>query len=219
MKIAVIPAHNEANSIRNVVEKVKPFVDRVIVVNDGSTDNTKEVLKEITSKQVLALEHIVNLGKGAALKTGCDFAAQQGALKIVVLDADGQHKPEMIPVFFKALEGNDIVYGYRRLSKNMPFVLRFGNQAINKTLSILFGTQINDSQSGYRAFTTQAYKKIRWNASDYYMETEMAINAARNKLRQAQVEIETIYADRYKGTTVLDGVKIVLKMITARLFK
>ncbi len=215
-KYVVIPAHNEENNIADVISKVKDYVNNIIVVDDGSTDNTYNKAKE---EEVVVLKHEINLGKGAALKTGCDFALKQGAEKIVVIDADGQHAPKEIPRFLEALNENDITFSHRTENKAMPFVLKFGNNFINKFSSLLFGVNIKDNQCGYRAFTGEAYKKIRWNASDYYMETEMIINVGKKKLKYTEIPIETIYADKYKGTTVLDGVKIVLKMLTGRLLR
>ncbi|MBT5924723.1 hypothetical protein HOH30_03285, partial [Candidatus Woesearchaeota archaeon] len=113
----------------------------------------------------------------------------------------------------------DLVFGHRTLGTAMPFVLRFGNAFINKTTKILYGINIKDTQCGYRGFTTDTYKKIRWNASDYSMESEMIALAGRHKVSYAQIPIQTIYADKYKGTTVLDGVSIVMKMFLWRFFK
>ena len=83
----------------------------------------------------------------------------------------------------------------------------------------MFHIDLQDSQSGYRAFTRKAYEQIRWEATDYYMETEMIIKAGRKKLLYTQIPIETIYGDKYKGTTVLDGVKIVVKMLGSKVLK
>ena len=215
-EIVIIPAHNEESNIAQVINNVKNHVNKIVVVDDGSTDDTYNKAKE---ENVIVLKHEINLGKGAALKTGCDFALNQGANKIVVIDADGQHRPKEIPKFLAALDKHDIVFSHRTENKAMPFVLKFGNVFINKLSSLLFRVNIKDNQCGYRAFTTQAYKKVRWNASDYYMETEMIINAGKHKLSYTEIPIETIYADRYKGTTILDGVKIVLKMLTWRLLR
>jgi hypothetical protein len=95
----------------------------------------------------------------------------------------------------------------------MPFVLKFGNGFINKMNSLLFGIELSDTQSGYRVMTSEAYKKIRWNSSNYAVESEMIANARRSGLKYKELKIKTIYSDKYKGTTVIDGVKIVLNMI------
>ena len=115
------------------------------------------------------------------------------------------------------MKESDIVFGYRKFSENMPFVLRFGNWFINKTTFLLYHLNLNDTQCGYRAFTLSAYKKVRWYAPDYSMESEMISRAGKNKLTYSEVPIQTIYNDKYKGTTIIDGFKIVLKMFWWRL--
>ena len=206
----VIPAYNEEEHIERVVAEVQKYTNNIIIVDDGSTDAT---FQKAENTGAAVLHHRVNMGKGSALKTGCDYAYRTGASHIIVMDSDGQHKPEDIPRFLEALREAEIVYGYRRQSSAMPFVLRFGNDVLNGTLNTLFKTNMKDSQSGYRAFSREAYRHIRWNARDYCMETEMIINARKKRLRHHQIPIETIYNDKYKGTTVMDGIKIVLKIL------
>lgn len=211
----IIPAYNEGGKIKEVIEEVKKYSSQIIVVDDGSHDNTTEIAEQ---QKVILLRHKINLGKGAALRTGCDYALELGAEKMVVIDADGQHQPQQITAFLASLENNDIAFGCRKKSKSMPAVLKLGNYFINSLIKILCKIQIKDSQCGYRAFSAAAYHKIKWRASDYYMETEMVINTAKNKLKYVQIPIETIYSDKYKGTTVLDGVKIAAKIISQGLF-
>ncbi|MBU0580497.1 MAG: glycosyltransferase family 2 protein [Candidatus Margulisbacteria bacterium] len=214
--LVIIPAYNEGKNIGSVIQEVKKYAENILVVDDGSTDLTKEIAQK---KNVEVISHSVNLGKGAALKTGCDYAYKQGVENIVVIDADGQHEPKDIPRFLEALKGVDIVFGYRKQSNTMPLILKFGNRFINETLRLLFQIKVYDSQCGYRAFKSSIYPKIRWKANDYYMETEMIVKAGRNNLKHKQISIETIYGDKYKGTTAVDGVKIVGKMIGWRLLK
>ncbi|MEK6808510.1 MAG: glycosyltransferase family 2 protein [Nanoarchaeota archaeon] len=210
----IIPAYNEENYIKGVIEKAKKYTKHIVVVDDGSKDSTKSIAED---EGVITLSHIVNLGKGSALKTGCDYVIKKLAEKIIVLDADAQHNPNDIPMFFSALENADIVFGYRKIDKNMPFILRFGNYAINKIAKLLFNIDLRDTQCGYRAFTASAYNEIRWRASDYSMESEMVANTGKKKLKYAEVPIETVYLDKYKGTTIMTGVKIVLNMLSWRI--
>lgn len=212
---AVIAAHNEARTIAKVVRETSKEVAHVIVVDDGSVDKTS---REAGKAGALVLRHRVNLGKGAALKTGCDAALLEGAQTIIALDADLQHDPKDIPRFLQALKGKDIVFGCRRFNRQMPLVLRFGNRFISTLTKILYGVGIEDTQSGYRAFTAEAYRKIRWRASDYSMESEMIALAGRHRLRYRTIPIKTSYPDRYKGTTVLDGIKIVFNLMRWRLW-
>ncbi len=212
----IIPAHNESENIEPVITAAKEHCANVIVVDDGSVDDT---LRRAEERGAVVLRHTVNLGKGAALKTGCDYALTLGADKLVVMDADGQHEAKEIPKFLEALQNRDIVFGYRKKSSSMPLVLRFGNGFINTAMNSLFGVKLTDTQCGYRAFTADAYRKVRWSASDYYMETEMIIKTGKNHLKYVEMPTETIYSDRYKGTTVIDGMKIVLSIALWRFFK
>ena len=215
MKVfAVIPAYNEEKRIYNVVKKAAGFVDTVVVVDDGSRDNTRETAKK---GRAIVLNHLVNLGKGAALKTGCDYALKSKADIIIVMDADAQHDPLDIPKFLNKIKEYDVVLGQRKINKSMPLVFRFGNWFIDETIKFLYGVKINDSQCGYRAFTADAYRKIRWKASGYSMESEMIAKIGKNKLSYIGVPIDTIYSDKYKGTTILDGIKIVFNLLLWKL--
>jgi glycosyltransferase involved in cell wall biosynthesis len=206
----IIPAHNEEKHIAPVVRKTKKSASNIIVVDDGSTDRTSELARK---EGVIVLRHIINLGKGAALNTGAEYAIAKGAEAFVFMDSDGQHRPEDIPRFLKALDNADIVFGSRALNKNMPVVLKFGNWFINQVNNILFGVKLMDTQSGYRALTADAYRKIKWKSTNYSVESEMVAKTGRAKLKYKEITIRTIYSDKYKGTTVIDGVKIVLNML------
>src|SRR3989338_2857076 len=211
---AVIPAYNEEKYISKIIKETKKYVDKVIVVDDGSKDKSVSMARR--SKAVV-LTHLVNLGKGAALKTGCDYAIKSNASLIIAIDADAQHDPKEIPSFLKGLKNHEIVLGYRKLNRKMPSVLKFGNWFINKTIRFLYDIKIRDSQCGYRAFTAKAYKKLRWKASDYSMESEMIAKMGKYKLSYTEIPITTIYSDKYKGTTVLDGIKIVFNLLVWKL--
>jgi len=209
----IIPAYNEEKRISNVLKKAKKYVQNIVVVDDGSKDKTYENAKK---EGITVLRHVVNLGKGSALKTGCDYAVANGAKNILVMDADGQHDAAEIPKFLSALKDSDIVFGYRKRTANMPFVLRFGNWFISKTTERLYGIKLEDTQCGFRAFTANVYRKIRWQALDYSMESEMIANAGKHKLKYKQIQIKTLYLDKYKGTTIMDGIKIVFDIISWR---
>lgn len=212
--IAVIPAYNEAEHIRKVSEKVSKYVDAVIVVDDGSADRTFE---EAGKSRAVVLKHIVNMGKGVAMKTGIEYAIQKKAGRIVLIDADGQHDPREIPKMLKLLSNSDIVLGARKMPKNAPLILRAGNWGLDKIFTILFGAKIDDTQNGFRAFNSKIYKKIKWKSQDYFVETEMIINLLKHNLKYEEVLVRTYYHDSYKGTTVLNGIHFFIKMIEVKL--
>ncbi len=213
----IIPAYNESKNIGGVIDRVKKITRNIIVVDDGSSDNTSEIARQ---RGVIALKHAINLGKGSSAKTGCDYVfRKKKAASVVLIDADGQHEPEDIPRFMENLKKKDIVFGYRGLNRNMPRILRLGNRLINLVIKALYSMDLRDTQCGYRAFTRRAYSKIRWKASDYSMESEMIVRAGKARLRYIEIPIRTIYSDKYKGTSVIDGIKIVLYMVLWRFSK
>jgi glycosyltransferase involved in cell wall biosynthesis len=211
--VAVVPAFNEEKRIVDVLKTLKQYVDRIIVVDDGSSDRTSEVSK----KYALVVRHIINVGKGGALRSGAKKAIQLKAKRIVFIDSDGQHDPSEIKKFIEKLDkGYDLVQGVRS-TKEMPFMKKIGNSMINSLFSMIFGLKVSDTQSGYKAFKTGIYPKIEWKSNDYFVETEILANAGKNGLRYAEVPIKTIYREKYKGITVMDGLKIGAKTIMMRL--
>ncbi len=213
----IVPAFNEGPRIIGVIKGIRKHSKNIVVVDDGSKDNTYRI---ISKENVHYIRNIINIGKGAALKTGCDYAINNGAEIIIALDGDGQHDPAEIPNFLHEIEkGKKIVFGYREGRKSMPLILRYGNWFINKVTRLLYGVKLKDTQSGYRAFTASAYNKIRWKSADYSMESEMIANLGKHKMKYGEIPIKMIYYDTYKGTTIKDGVKIVINMIIWRFFK
>jgi glycosyltransferase involved in cell wall biosynthesis len=213
----VIPAYNEEKTVFEVIKKTKKYAANIVVVDDGSKDKTFE---EAEKAGAAVLRHAVNLGKGAAMKTGCEYAIKKGAKTIIILDADGQHDPAEIPKLTQLLDNADIVFAYRKIDYHrMPVIKKAGNWFINTSIALLFGIRIRDTQCGYRAFTRGAYQKIRWIASDYSVETEIVARTGKNKLRFRQTPIKTIYSDAYRGVTVFDGIKIFLSMLWLKIAK
>lgn len=213
----IIPAHNEAAHIGAVLERAKKFAEgrKIIVVDDGSKDSTADKAKK---QGVTVLRQVINLGKGAALRTGSVYAYRKGAEAIVFMDSDGQHDPEDMPNILAALESNDIVFTYRAMrSSHMPLVKKFGNTFIDMMMRLLFHINVTDTQCGYKAMTRETYEKLRLMSNDYSIESEIVAKTGKYRLKFSQLPIKTVYADRYKGTTVFDGVNIVMKMLWWRL--
>ena len=216
--IAVMPAYNEEKHIEKVIKNTKKYVYKLIVVDDGSKDNTYAMAKKHSD---IALRHIINMGKGLALKTGIETALIHKPDVIVTIDSDGQNLPEDIPRLVKTLTENnlDLVIGSRPRNKNMPTLMKLGNHGLYKIFKFLFKLNIYDTQSGFRAFKAKVYPKIRWGSTGYAIETEMLAKAGKNKLKCGEVPIQTIYLDDGKGTTPLDGFKIFLKMLYWKIWK
>jgi glycosyltransferase involved in cell wall biosynthesis len=215
----VIPAHNEASHIGQVLAALEPRVHGLpvmaTVVDDGSVDRTSDVAR---AQGAHVITHAINLGKGAALKTGCEATIAAGCDLLVLMDADGQHRPGDLPLMVSPLLAGqaDVVLARRQFTADMPATMRIGNWGLSRLFALLFGVTFSDTQCGYRALTAEIYPKLDWTATDYAVETEMLVRAARARLRTVEVEIETIYHDAYKGTTVADGMRILANMIRWR---
>lgn len=223
MKTAlVIPAYNEEQTIKEVLKKATPFTDYTIVIDDGSKDSTwKEMqkAKEHIEGNIIALKHIVNLGKGAALKTGCAAAQKLGADIIVTIDADGQHPPEHIPAIIEYMNKNnlEVVFSIRKGGDKMPLIRLVGNKVLNLLAIYLFNLKLRDIWCGFRAFRTDCLSKLSWEKNDYSGEIEMALKVGKNKLRYGELVIPTIYHDAHRGVTILHGLKLIGQMIIWRI--
>jgi len=210
----VIPAFNEQRRIKQVLEQVKKQAQNVLVVDDGSADETLKIAKEV-GVHVLASEQ--NQGKGAALRKGCEFAIKQGADILVTLDADGQHDPTCIPKLVEKIEqGSDVCFTYRKWGKEMPWTRRLGNWSLNAFMRILFGRKPRDMLCGFVGYTKEAYKKLKWETNRYGVETELVANCVRRKLDWTEVEIPTIYYETDNGVTLKDAIEIGLFILRLR---
>ena len=207
----VIPGRNEEKNISAVVREAKKHSRSVLVIDDGSRDATSEEAEKAGAR---VLKHAINLGKGAAMRTGAACAIRKGADAIVFMDSDGQHAPKDIPRLAAALAGYDVIFTYRNLrSASMPLTKKAGNAFLDFLLKTLFGIRVVDAQCGYKIMTRDAYEKLGLKSSDYTIESEIAAKAGKKKLRFKQIPIETVYRDKYKGTTVLDGISIALRIV------
>jgi glycosyltransferase involved in cell wall biosynthesis len=211
----VIPAYNEGERVAAVVAQVARQVpaDRIVVVDDGSRPRVDAAA--LGGARVV--RHAINLGKGMALRTGCEKALALGAEAVVLMDGDGQHEPREIPRLLRALDEVDIAFGAREMDLRVPWVRLAGNRVLNAWTRALFGLDLRDIWCGYRAFRAEAFPAVRWDTSDYAADVEMAVRAGRAKLRRVEVPIGAIYHDAYKGVTILDGLRLLVQLAAWRL--
>lgn len=218
MKIfCVIPAWNEEKKIFNVVNEVERYVDRVIVVDDGSLDQTVEVLKKTNAT---VLRHVINRGQGAALQTGNEFSFQNGADIVVHFDADGQFlATEIKEVIQPLLSGEcDIVFGSRFLGKKseLPFWKEFFIMPLAHLVNkIILGRTLTDPQGGFRALNREALQKITITQRGMAHCSEIIYKAFKNKLRIKEVPITVIY-DEF-GQSFGGGIRIIKDLLLAKL--
>lgn len=207
----VIPVYNEGDAVRAVVDDVSRYVPArdVVVVDDGSTPK----LEQTSVGDARLLRHPINLGKGMALKTGCEYALSRGAEAIVLIDGDGQHEPGEIPRLVSALADADIVFAARELNRQMPPVRLAGNWVLNRSAGWLFRLDLKDIWCGFRAFRGEVFDKIVWDAHDYAVDVEMAVRAFQRGLTSREVSIGTVYHDAHKGVTVVDGLRLLFRLV------
>lgn len=196
MKICcIIPAYQESQAIKQVILLSQQYCSNVIVVDDGSTDNTQQIAEKAGAT---VLRHPRNQGKGAALRTGFNYALQMGCDLIITLDGDLQHNPHSIPRFItKIHQGYDIVVGsrYSTRSEEMPFVRKLSNLITTQALRVFFKIPVTDSQSGYRAFRKRVLEVIQVRDDGFAAETEILIDAQRAGFEISEVPIATNYGD------------------------
>lgn len=214
----IIPSFNEGKRLAktiNQVQKVVPSLP-IIIVDDGS----KIPVNLNPQPKLTILRHQLNLGKGAALKTGIKYAFKNKAKAVILIDADGQHSPQEIPQFIKFLnKGYDLVFGSRRLGTDIPLIRFLGNKFASIYVNLLYGIYVSDLLSGYRALNKKAYRLVKWQSSRYGVETEMVARLSKHKkrLKWTEFPIETVYMDKYKGVTIIDALKILFNSIQWKL--
>jgi len=214
MKIfVVVPAYNEGKRIAPVLSQISKMGFKAVVVDDGSSDNTGRIAKRFSPH---VIRHPINLGKGAALKTGCLAAFKLGAEAVIIMDSDGQHKASDLPKFVKALKRCAVVLGRRNLEK-IPLVRGAGNKLISFLVKFLFGIEAEDVLCGFKAFTKRAFAKIRWDSVGYSVEAEIVAMTGKHGLRYCQVPVSTVYYDRFKGLTPESGIEILLDLFLFKL--
>jgi len=216
--VAVIPAYNEESKISKVVEKVSGYVDHVIVIDDGSNDETFSKAKS-AGAVVKRLEE--NQGYGFAIREGIDYAIDLFDCPFVVLiDGDGQHPAYRIPELVSKLrEDYDIVFTARGFSGQMPALKRVGNFFLTSAINIVTGMHLHDSQSGFRAFNSKSFKKMDLTKNRYEFGSEIILETKNKSLKYCEMPIETIYHKKEGGTTLMDGIKIFFHVLSLKINK
>ena len=190
----VIPAYNHAGQVRTVVQKCLQFRLPVVVVDDGSTDSTPEVLASLSG--ITVIHHKKNQGKGASLLTGFEEALRLADWAITI-DADGQHDAEDIPSLIQAVPGGQrpIVIGKRvgMQHRNVPWTSRWGRRFANFWVWASCGRWLSDSQSGFRIYPLPETMHLRTKARRYQFEVEVLARAAWSGIPIMEVPVRALY--------------------------
>ena len=195
--LAIIPCRNEEATIGSLVLKTKRFVNEVLVVDDGSDDETKKIAKDAGAT---VISHKKNRGKGAAIRTGFQFARENDFDYVVTMDGDGQHNPLEIPSLLENVvnNGHDISIGFRvGNNSEMPMWRRVGKRVLDYTTSMGTGGYVTDSQCGFRAFNKKAYESIapKLKGESFSVESEQLIQAHQLGLKVVNTNVTCKYQD------------------------
>jgi glycosyltransferase involved in cell wall biosynthesis len=197
MKTAVIiPTHNEAASIHGLIRKVNDLHLHVIVIDDGSTDDTFRIASQ---NHAVVLRNERNMGKGAALIKGFEYALSKDYDAVLTMDGDGQHLPEDIPTFLTAAQSRkyDLIIGNRMARvANMPMIRIMTNKYMSWIISGITKQKIPDSQCGFRLIRKEVLQNIKLRTSNFELESEMLIEASRAGFSIMSVPIQTVYNDQ-----------------------
>jgi glycosyltransferase involved in cell wall biosynthesis len=199
--IACIPAFNVEHQIADVIKKSQKYVDKVLVCDDGSTDNTSVNAK---LSGAIVIKHDKNLGKGAALQTLFQKAKDLHAEIIITIDGDGQFLPEEIPILIEPIKIGkfDVVIGNRFLdTEEMPSYRKAGNKILDKFTKLAANLPFEDTQSGYRSYSKNALEKISFSTNGFGVDSEILIDAVNKDLKITEKNVTVLYNTGNKTST------------------
>jgi glycosyltransferase involved in cell wall biosynthesis len=216
--VAAIPCHDEAQFIGDIVTEAKAHVDEVVVVDDGSTDNTAQIA---SSSGAAVVRHAANEGPGTAYKRCLEAARAQDADILVTLDGDGQHDPRELPRVLEPLLAAeaDLVVGSRFLGTHeIPRYRKFGIDVITWLYNLGASVQVTDAQSCYRGYSRRALGSLLVTEAGFGFSVELLVQARENGLVIKEVPVSCIYhSDSHSMNPVLHGVGVALMVLKHRL--
>jgi len=193
----IIPTYNNAATLAGVIKDVSQYNDHIIVVNDGSTDNTTEIIQSFPAVQPVGYEK--NKGKGWALRQAFKYAAEKGYKYAITIDSDGQHFAKDLPLFLDKVEENpnSIIIGARNMNQeSVPGGSSFGNKFSNFWFKVETGISSSDTQSGYRLYPLEPLKKMHFFTRKYEFEIEVLVRAAWKGIAVESVPVTVYYAPK-----------------------
>ena len=218
---ALIPSLNEEKNISNVINKTKPYVDIIIVCDDGSTDSTAIIAKELGAN---VIRHNKNMGYGAAIKSLINEALKNEVDISVTIDADGQHNPEEIPLFINEADADDkagIIIGNRLLHpEKIPAARLYTNKFMSYLISALCRQDIPDTQCGYKLIKKDVLKVISIKSRKFEIESELLVKTAKAGFKINSIPIKSIYAgEKSKIAPLADTVRFIRFLIRTAIKK
>jgi len=187
--VAVVPAYNERSTIGSVIDGTSQYVDEVVVVDDGSTDDTADIARDHGATVVT---HVLNTGVGGAVRTGYRYAIRNGYDYVAQIDGDGQHDPAYLPDLLAVAEDNDMIIGSRYLNESIEdysLIRRSGIKFFTSVVNTLGGVDITDVTSGFRIYRVSMLEEIL-HRSNKHWAVEQTLQAANSDYRIRELSIE-----------------------------
>lgn len=204
--LTALPVYNEVNHVESVLDAVSQYSPNLLVVDDGSTDGTSDVLKSLCGKNpdLHIIRHRVNEGYGAAIRTSFQYAMKAEFEVLATIDCDGQHQPELIPELVSATAYADIVSGSRYLqpfaeNSKPPADRQHINAEITGILNHVLDLELTDSFCGFKAYRVNALKQMRLAENGYAIPLEFWVQVARNKLSVREYPVPLVYLDEERS--------------------
>jgi dolichol-phosphate mannosyltransferase len=200
--LTALPVFNERTHVNNVLDEVALYSEHMLVVDDGSTDGTSDLLAQ--RADIAVVHHSVNRGYGAALITAFQYAIEHDYFGVVTIDCDGQHSPQRIPLFRNACQHADIVSGSRYLKhfagdSSPPAQRLFVNQQVTAELNRRLGLSLTDAFCGFKAYRVEALKLLNIQEPGYAMPLEVWVQAAHRQLKIIELPVPLIYLDEKRS--------------------
>jgi glycosyltransferase involved in cell wall biosynthesis len=200
--LTALPVYNEVRHVAAVLDEVLRYSRDVLVVDDGSTDGTSDLLAK--RRDVHVVRHPKNRGYGAALRSAFQFALYEDYDVLVTIDCDGQHQPRLIPEFVAACKGVDLVSGSRYLKafegdSQPPVARRKINEQITAEINCRLGLKLTDAFCGFKAYRVPALAKLNITESGYAMPLELWVQAAHQNLKIVELPVPLIYLEEARS--------------------
>jgi glycosyltransferase involved in cell wall biosynthesis len=213
----IIPVFNESLFIKLFLQdllksKSLKLIRNIIIVNDGSSDETILQIKSLKSKKIMIISYSKNHGKGYAMRKGLEVAKKSKADAVIFMDGDRQHNPKHLSEFIKSLKEHGLIFGYRKLTKSTPYIRKLGNQIVRYLLHTFFNIKRHDVLCGFMAIRKDVYNSIMWDSNDYGVEIEISAIVGKKRIFFKEILIDTLYLDIKKGVTLTKAFFISLKI-------
>ncbi len=213
----LVPCFNESKVINQTISELSKYFQNILVVDDGSTDNTTNLLKSLNAT---VLQHPINLGQGAAVSSGFEFISRTDNSKAVItFDADGQHSVNDAVTFANEIlsSSEDIIFGSRFIhhEKNVPFIKRLVLKIVTKISNVILKMNLSDTHNGLKAIKIDALDKIKLKTSNYAFESELLAKVSKLGLSYRELPSDIIYTEysKTKGQSLRNGMRILESLV------